>query len=112
MKIKKLATMLIFGAMNTALSGCIEMDGGSNTASAERPAAFPIDPLEAQARTACTGAVRSTTGNPAVSVISSSFSEAGTEVILRVGETGTWRCIGYRDGSTAGVMSITNEGTL
>jgi hypothetical protein len=45
-------------------------------------------------------------------VISSSFSEAGTEVIVRVGPTGRWRCIAYRDGSTAGIQSITDEGAL
>jgi hypothetical protein len=45
-------------------------------------------------------------------VQSSSFSEAGTEVLLLVGGTGSWRCIGYRDGTTAEIMSLSNEGFL
>jgi predicted polyphosphate/ATP-dependent NAD kinase len=45
-------------------------------------------------------------------VQSSSFSEAGTEVILTVGGTGTWRCIAYSNGTTAGIESLTNEGFL
>ncbi|MBF9030574.1 hypothetical protein HKCCE3408_09215 [Rhodobacterales bacterium HKCCE3408] len=84
------------------LSGCIDD-------SAPPPAGN--DP-EAAARAACVRDVRSTTGNPDVVVSSSSFSEAGTEVILTVGGTGTWRCIAYRDGSTAGIESLTNEGFL
>ncbi|EEX17021.1 conserved hypothetical protein [Citreicella sp. SE45] len=46
-------------------------------------------------------------------VIRSSFSEAGTEVIVGVGPQGApWQCIAYRDGSTTRPMSMTNEGTL
>lgn len=88
------------------LAGCVEDTGGSSSN------AVAGNTLEGQARTNCVAAVRRTTGNPSVSVISSSFSEAGTEVILRVGPSGTWRCIGYRDGTTGGIMSLTNEGTL
>lgn len=112
MKTTKLASVCVFGVLFAGLAGCIETDTGASTASVQPPAAVSLDPLEAQARAACVSAVRSTTNNPEVSVIRSSFSEAGTEVILRVGETGTWSCIGYRDGSTAGVMSITDEGSL
>lgn len=108
----KIAALCTLGVLLTALSGCIETDGGTSAVSAQLPQSSFVDPLEAQARSACVGAVRETTGNPAVSVTRSSFSEAGTEVILKVGETGTWRCIGYRDGTTAGVMSITDEGSL
>lgn len=90
-----------------ALAGCVEDTGGTSA-----PAGVPGNSLEGQARTNCVAAVQRTTGNSNVSVIRSSFSEAGTEVILQVGPTGTWRCIGYRDGTTAGIMSLTNEGSL
>ena len=69
-------------------------------------------PAEDGKSAACTSAVRAETGNPDVSVRRSSFSEAGTEVLLQVGPTGSWRCIGYSDGSTAGIESLTDEGAL
>ena len=109
MKMASTVKLCMGGFLLAALSGCIETD---SVAATPPPAAVPADSLEGKARAACVGAVRTTTNNPAVSVIRSSFSEAGTEVILKVGETGTWRCIGYRDGTTAGVMSITDEGAL
>jgi hypothetical protein len=56
--------------------------------------------------------LRATTGNPDVSVVSSSFSQAGTRVILRLGRTGTRQSTGYRDGTTEGIMSLANEGSL
>ena len=99
-----LSTMI---AAAVVLSGCVE-----ETVSAEPPQAVSGTSLEGQARSACARAVSRETGNPEVRVIRSSFSEAGTEVILRVGPTGTWQCIGYRDGSTAGIMSLTDEGAL
>lgn len=95
-------TILIAALAASALTGCVE------TPSAAAPGNAP----EAAAQSACVRDVRATTGNPDVSVIRSSFSEAGTEVILRVGPTGTWRCIAYRDGTTTGIMSLTNEGYL
>jgi hypothetical protein len=82
------------------LSGCVE------TASVPESG----NSVEAQARANCAAAVRGQTGNPDVSVLSSDFSEAGTRVVLRVGPTGTWECFGYTDGSTGGIMSLTNEG--
>lgn len=112
MKPTKFARTLAFGVTIFAVGGCLETGGSTTAVSAPAPGSVPADSLEGQARTACLSAVRTTTANPDVSVIRSSFAEAGTEVILRVGETGTWRCIGYRDGSTAGVMSITDEGAL
>lgn len=98
---KTLSILLAAGA-TMALTGCID----------ETPAQLPGNSPEAAAQQACVRDVRSTTGNGDVSVIRSSFSEAGTEVILRVGSTGTWRCIAYRDGSTAGIESLTDEGFL
>lgn len=94
---------LVFGlAAATTLAGCIE----------ETASQLPGNAPEAAAQQACVRDVRAATGNPDVTVRSSSFSEAGTEVILNVGPTGTWRCIGYRDGTTAGIESLTNEGFL
>ena len=53
------------------------------------------------------------TGNPDVVLLSSSFSEAGTEVIVGVGpQEARWQCIAYSDGSTSRPMSLTNEGYL
>jgi len=46
-------------------------------------------------------------------MLSSSYSEAGTEVIVGVGpDRARWRCIGYKDGSTSSIMSLTDEGRL
>jgi hypothetical protein len=90
----------------TSVAGCVEVPGGS----IGDPG--PGNSAEAAARNACVRDTRSTTGNPDVVVQRSSFSEAGTEVILTVGGTGTWRCIAYRDGSTAGIESLTDEGFL
>ena len=85
-----------------ALAGCVDNTGSGS----------PIGNSDTPARQACLRDVARTTGNSNVGVISSSFSEAGTEVIVRVGPTGRWRCIAYRDGSTAGIQSITDEGAL
>ncbi len=54
-----------------------------------------------------------TTNNANVTLLSSSYSEAGTQVIVGVGpQRARWRCIGYKDGSTADIMSLTDEGRL
>lgn len=65
------------------------------------------------AEQACLRAVTEETSNPDVVLLSSSFSEAGTEVIVGVGAgQAPWRCIAYRDGSTTRPMSLTDEGSL
>jgi hypothetical protein len=47
------------------------------------------------------------------SAMTSSYSEAGTEVIVGVGpDRARWRCIGYKDGATADIMSLTDDGAL
>ena len=90
---------------SAVLAGCVEDTGGSATAAGNAP--------EAAARQACLRAPIEETGTSNVSVGSSSFSEAGTEVILVVGpQQAAWQCIGYRDGSTTRPMSLTNEGAL
>lgn len=69
--------------------------------------------LLADAHVACMRDVTKVTNNPNVSVLRSMFSEAGTEVIIGVGEQNApWRCIAYRDGTTGGIMSMTDEGSL
>ena len=102
------ATFMIAAATLAAigLAGCIETSGSGTGAPGAGNSA------EAAARAACVRDTRTTNGNSDVVVQSSLFSEAGTEVIMTVGGTGTWRCIAYRDGSTTGIMSLTNEGTL
>jgi pantoate kinase len=97
-----LSLVLAAGAA-LALAGCVE-----ETATQLPAGSAP----QTAAQQACVRDVRSFTGNGDVSVIRSSFSQAGTEVILRVGPTGTWRCIAYSDGTTAGIESMTDEGFL
>ncbi len=87
-------------ASSASLAGCVETVSDPG----------PGNSVEANARANCVQAVRSQTGNPDVSVISSEFSEAGTRVVLRVGPTGTWECWGYTNGATDRIMSLTNEG--
>lgn len=96
---------LASAALLAALAGC-ETSGPAYTPPAGNA------PEEA-ARQACLRDVKSTTGNYDAAVISSSFSEAGTEVIVGVGpQRAQWRCIAYRDGTTTGIQSLTNEGYL
>lgn len=65
------------------------------------------------AEQACLRDVTRTTNNPDVVLLDSSFSQAGTEVIVGVGPNrARWRCIGYSDGTTAEIMSLTDEGRL
>ena len=71
------------------------------------------DPLVTAAQQACLRDVTQMTNNPDAVVLRSMFSEAGTEVIVGVGDQrAPWRCIAYRDGTTTGIMSITDEGSL
>jgi hypothetical protein len=86
-------------AAAAALAGCVEETGTTSMPSVEEQA--------------CLRDVTRTTNNPDVVLLSSSFSQAGTEVIVGVGEQrARWRCIGYSDGTTADIMSLTNEGFL
>ena len=95
---------LALGAIGGAvlLAGCVEDTG--ETAASSTPS---------QAEQACLRDVTATTNNPDVTLISSSFSEAGTQVIVGVGpDRAQWSCIAYSDGTTDGIMSLTNEGFL
>ena len=83
------------------LTACVEESGSTSSGAST---------AEGQA---CLRAVRSETGNADAVVLSSSFSEAGTEVIVGVGpQRARWQCIAYRDGSTSRPMSLTDEGYL
>ncbi len=62
---------------------------------------------------ACLRDVTGVTSNPDVVLLASSFSQAGTEVTVGVGpDRARWRCIGYSDGTTADIQSLTDEGAL
>ncbi|MDU8913596.1 SH3 domain-containing protein [Aestuariicoccus sp. MJ-SS9] len=59
------------------------------------------------AEQACLRAVTVETNNPDVVLLSSSFSQAGTEVMVGVGpQRAPWQCIAYSDGSTTRPMSM------
>jgi hypothetical protein len=65
------------------------------------------------AEQACLRAVTNEANNPDVVLLSSEFSQAGTNVIVGVGQQrAQWQCIAYSDGTTSRPMSLTNEGTL
>ena len=91
-----------------ALSGCVSTSEQPSGTSGSAPSRTPTP-----AEQACLRDVTRTTNNPDVLLLDSSVSEAGTEVIVGVGpQRARWRCIAYRDGTTAGIQSLTNEGTL
>lgn len=84
-----------------ALAGCVE-ESSSPTASAP-----------SLAEQGCLRDVSRTTNNGDVEIMSSTFSQAGTTVVVGVGpDRARWECIGYEDGTTAGIMSLTDEGSL
>ncbi len=65
------------------------------------------------AQQACLRDVAKTTKNSQVVVLSSAFSEAGTQVTVGVGEDrAPWNCIAYTDGATAGIEFLGDEGAL
>ncbi len=104
----KSVKLTAFAVAAMALSGCVVENGGSSGSSSS---AAPASPSVAEQ--ACLRDVARSINNPDVSLLSSSYSEAGTEVIVGVGpQRARWRCIAYRDGSTGGIMSLTNEGAL
>jgi hypothetical protein len=83
-----------------ALAGCVEDSGTASS-------------TPTLAEQGCLRDVSRTTNNGDVAIMSSTFSQAGTQVIVGVGpERARWQCIGYEDGATAGIMSLTNEGSL
>ncbi|MDW4549899.1 hypothetical protein R5H32_11090 [Defluviimonas sp. D31] len=97
---------IILGAVALSamsLAGCVEDTGGGGTSA----------PMPTEADQACLRAVTAETNNPDVTLLGSSFSEAGTEVIVGVGpDRARWQCIAYSDGTTTRPMSLTDEGSL
>lgn len=92
----------------TALSACVST---SEQATSSSPSASSRMPTPAEQ--ACLRDVTRATNNPDVVLLDSTFSEAGTEVIVGVGpRRAPWRCIAYQDGITAGIVSLTDEGAL
>ena len=84
-----------------ALGACVEETGGVSSS---------MPSVEEQA---CLRDVTRSTNNPDVVLLSSEFSQAGTMVIVGVGpQQARWSCIGYSDGTTTAITSLTNEGTL
>jgi len=74
-----------------ALAACVEESSGA--------AAIP-----GPAEQACLAAVSNATNNGDVVLLGSEFSQAGTFVRVGVGAArAPWKCIAYRDGTTAGV---------
>lgn len=116
----KLHTIAVVVASTVILAGCVQDTGGSmapNTlpAAANVPAASSSvsTGTPSLAEQGCLRDVTRTTNNPDVVLLSSEFSQAGTQVIVGVGpQRARWSCIGYSDGSTAEITSLTNEGSL
>ncbi len=97
--------LLILALAPLAVAAC---DDGSSSASS---AASSVMPTEADQ--ACLRDVTAATGNPEVVLLGSEFSQAGTYVRVGVGpDQAPWQCIAYSDGTTAEIMSLTDEGTL
>jgi hypothetical protein len=96
-KAQKLVPGLLLG---TLLTACVE-DSGSISATPSR------------ANQDCLTAVAQATGNSQVRVLSSEAREANILVIVGVGpDAAPWQCITYGDGTTEGIMSLTDEGFL
>lgn len=96
--LKLLAGLVVLGA----LGACVEDSGGGSTEATQTPS---------PAAQACLRDVTATTNNADIVLLSESFSQAGTEVIVGVGpDRARWRCIGYADGTTGGIESLTDEG--
>ena len=88
-------------AILVALAGCVE-----DTGNAIPPMAG--NSVEEDARVNCMAAVTRTTGNNETSIISSEFSEAGTRVVVGVGDNqAPWECVAYTDGTTTQPIRLT-----
>ena len=69
--------------------------------------------VSAAAIDACLGAVSGQTGESNVSVLSSEFSEANSQVMVGVGnQNAPWRCLVSNDGAVQEVTSQVDEGNL
>lgn len=94
--------VLLFTPVLAVLAACD--DGGSTSAEAAGPT---------PAEQVCLRDVTTATNNPEVVLLGSQGSEAGTLVQVGVGpDRAPWQCIAYSDGTTDGIQSLTNEGSL
>lgn len=94
-------SVLVPAILPFLLSACVEQ--ATTTAST----------MPSMAEQACLAAVSKATNNGDVTLLGSEFSQAGTSVRVGVGPgRAPWSCIAYADGTTAGVMSMTDEGSL
>ena len=84
------------------VAGCVE-EGGT-----------PVSGVPSDAAQACLQAVTMETNNPDVVLLDpGEFSEAGTRVLVGVGEArATWECFAYTDGSTGNITFLGDEGAL
>lgn len=103
-------TLITLGLL--ALAGCAETTSQAPTPMATANAGT-LDPSVSQADLgACQAAVSQQTNNGDVVALSSTFSQANSEVIVGVGpQRAKWRCL-VSGGKVAEVMSLTNEGAL
>ena len=93
--------IIIGAAALAALGGCVEDTGSASSA-------VPSD-----AEQVCLQRVSQETNNGDVALLGSSFSQAGTEVIVGVGpQRARWQCIAYSNGTTSRPVSLTDEGYL
>lgn len=95
-----------------ALAALLLAAGCAGTSPSPAPAGAALAPATEIADQSCLRDVAATTGNRDVRVVSTTTFPTRTEVIVGVGPTGQWRCTAYPDGTTAGIMSITDEGAL
>lgn len=90
-------TILVLGL----LAACVEPESGA------------VQATPSLAVQGCLRDVSNITNNGQVEVIDTLESEAGTQVTVGVGpDMAPWQCIGYSDGTTAGIMSLVDEGAL
>jgi len=120
----KLHHIVVAACSTILLAGCVQ-DAGGGMAQGTPPMTTSMTPAPAPmagsgsagtpspAEQGCLRDVTRTTNNPDVVLLSSEFSQAGTQVIVGVGpQRARWSGIGYSDGSTAEITSLTNEGSL
>ena len=98
----KIAALCIAGL---ALAAC------SETTDTAQPSSEPLRTGSSADESTCLIAVGRETGN-SVTILSSDFSQAGTIVMVGVGEQrAPWRCLIAR-GVVQEIMSMTDEGSL
>ena len=86
--------MAAFAFIALAIAGCVE-----------ETTTTVVETTPTPAEQACLAAVSRAANNGEVAVLSSLFSEAGTQVKIGVGpDRAQWNCIAYSDGTTAAVQ--------